>query len=174
MRQRIFLKLMAAGLLVVVVATVSLDFSVRRVWEASLRREIQRGLTQQTAQFALHLGNAIGNGPAAPAEKRPDLEDLARREAMAASARVTVIDRSGLVLADSEAEPARMENHATRPEFRAALAGKVRSDTRRSHTLGIEFLYVAAPVQGGAVRLAYPLAAVASAIAEVRRTLLLA
>ena len=51
-----------------------------------------------------------------------------------------------------------MENHAARPEFVAALSGKLGSDIRDSRTLGIPFLYVAAPVPGGAVRMAYPLA----------------
>ncbi len=43
--------------------------------------------------------------------------------------------------------------------------------SRRSHTLGIDFLYVAAPVAGGAVRLAYPLSVVEAQTALVRRAL---
>jgi two-component system phosphate regulon sensor histidine kinase PhoR len=66
-----------------------------------------------------------------------------------------------------------MENHAHRKEFVAALRGSVGSETRRSHTLGIPFLYVAAPVSGGAVRLAYPLSEVQATTARVRRTLLM-
>jgi two-component system, OmpR family, phosphate regulon sensor histidine kinase PhoR len=42
---------------------------------------------------------------------------------------------------------------------------------RRSHTLGIPFLYVAAPISGGAVRLAYPLSDVEAATHDVNRTL---
>jgi two-component system, OmpR family, phosphate regulon sensor histidine kinase PhoR len=82
-----------------------------------------------------------------------------------------VISQTGIVLADTEANPEEMENHSTRPEFLAALNHEIGSNTRRSHTLGIEFLYVAAPIQGGAVRLAYPLAEIASATAEVDRML---
>src|SRR5947207_8721407 len=67
-----------------------------------------------------------------------------------------------------------MENHATRPEFKAALAGHIGSDLRRSHTVGIEFLYVAAPITGGAVRLAYPLSTIAATTAQVRRQILYA
>ena len=51
----------------------------------------------------------------------------------------------------------------TRQEFVAALAGNIGVDERRSHTIGIPFLYVAAPVSGGAVRLAYPLVDVEAA-----------
>jgi two-component system phosphate regulon sensor histidine kinase PhoR len=61
------------------------------------------------------------------------------------------------VLADSEAEASTMENHSSRKEFIAALGGKLGVDERKSQSLGVPYLYVAAPVSGGAVRLAYPL-----------------
>jgi two-component system phosphate regulon sensor histidine kinase PhoR len=67
-----------------------------------------------------------------------------------------------------------MENHARRKEFVAALQGNVGSDERRSYTLGVPFLYVAAPVSGGAVRFAYPLSDVEATTKRVRHTLLLA
>src|SRR5260370_2670196 len=65
-----------------------------------------------------------------------------------------------------------MENHATRPEFIAALKGETGSNVRTSHTLGIDFLYVAAPIPGGAVRLAYPLATVQEGMAQVQKRVL--
>ena len=65
-----------------------------------------------------------------------------------------------------------MENHATRKEFVAALSGKTGENERRSATLGIPFLYVATPIPGGAVRLAYPLSDVAAVQAQVRHHLL--
>ena len=92
--------------------------------------------------------------------------------ARAAGARVTVIDSAGNVLADSEADPAKMENHATRPEFVSALQGQVGSSTRLSHTIGTELLYVAAPIPGGAVRMAYPLSAIRQANRRISRDLL--
>ena len=76
------------------------------------------------------------------------------------SLRVTVIARDGRVLADSRADTSHMENHATRPEVAAALAGRTGFATRRSETVGVEFLYCAVPLErsGAAVlRLAEPL-----------------
>src|SRR4029077_15683310 len=81
------------------------------------------------------------------------------------------IDASGKVLADSESDPAQMENHARRVEFAAALAGQTGENERRSATLGIPFLYVAAPISGGAVRLAYPLSDIEAVQTQVRRKL---
>lgn len=162
MRTRIFVKLVAAAALIIAVATLTLDFAVRRSWEASLRRQIAIALTQKVMMFAHHVADA----------SKPNLPQDVAAEAQAANARATVIDRNGKVLADSEAQPEEMENHATRPEFIQALQGRIGSNIRRSHTLGIEFLYVAAPINGGAVRLAYPLAEIRQTISEVRRTLL--
>ena len=74
------------------------------------------------------------------------LADIAAQEGQAAGARVTIIDATGKVMADSEANSASMENHAKRPEFVEALSGKIGINERRSATIGIPFLYVAVPV----------------------------
>jgi two-component system phosphate regulon sensor histidine kinase PhoR len=173
-RNRIFLKLMAAFALVIAAATVTLDVSIRHAWEGSLRQEIERNLRNKTQMLANRV-NSVRELPAPNQTSAPQQswQDIALQEAQAASARATIIDAHGKVLADSEADAAAMENHAARPEFVAALKGEVGTDTRRSRTVGIPFLYVAAPVAGGAVRLAYPLSSVAVVLARVRRTLLL-
>ncbi len=164
MRRSVFLKLLAAFVLVIATATATLDVAIRRAWEDSLRHEIERAMVQKTRLFALRVET----------DRSRPLQQLVNEEAAAGDARATVIDRSGKVLADSEANPERMENHATRPEFITAFQGGIGMATRWSHTLGISFLYVAAPVPGGAVRMAYPLASVQQATATVRRTLLIA
>jgi len=162
-RNRIFFKLLAAFALVIAAATVTLDFSIRRAWESSLRQEIERNLRQKTLMFA----NRVNSD-----RSQHSLRDMVAQEGQAAGARATIIDVQGKVLADSEADAASMENHARRPEFVAALKGEIGTDTRRSRTVGVPFLYVAVPVAGGAVRLAYPLSDVEAAIVHVRHTLL--
>lgn len=162
MRVRVFAKLMLAFLVVIAATAVVLDYGITRVWEHSLRQEITRSLTEKTRLFALSVQNAL------PA----DLQSLATQHAQAASARTTVIDRSGKVLADSEANPAQMENHADRPEFAAALRGETGAATRFSQTVRTDFLYIAVPVREGAVRLAYPLSSVEQSTAAIRRNLL--
>jgi two-component system, OmpR family, phosphate regulon sensor histidine kinase PhoR len=155
--------MLAASAIVVVVAAITMDVTIRRVWESSLRDEIQRGLTARTRLFANRI----------EIDHQHSLQDIASQEALAAGARATIIDPTGQVLADSEANPNSMENHRTRKEFQAALNGNIGVDERRSHTIGIPFLYVAAPISGGAVRLAYPLSDVEAASRRVHRALLL-
>jgi two-component system phosphate regulon sensor histidine kinase PhoR len=65
--------------------------------------------------------------------------------------RVTVIRTDGVVLADSEHDPATMENHARRPEVRAARSGTVGVASRTSETVGRPFRYVALPPENGLI-----------------------
>jgi two-component system phosphate regulon sensor histidine kinase PhoR len=160
-KNRIFFKLLAVFLIVIAVTAAILDVMIGGAWESSLRTEINRNLTQKTVLFAHRVET----------DRTHSLSEIAAQESLAAEARATVIDASGKVLADSESNPANMENHATRKEFAAAIAGNVGEDTRRSATLGIPFLYVAVPVSGGAVRLAYPLSDVEAVQAQVNRRL---
>jgi two-component system, OmpR family, phosphate regulon sensor histidine kinase PhoR len=163
-RNRIFFKLMAAFLVVILAAAVTFDVMIGGAWQASLRTEIERNLTQKTQL----LGHRVET------DRTHSLADIAAQEGQSAGARVTIIDPTGKVLADSEANPVSMENHATRPEFVAALAGKIGVNERRSATIGIPFLYIAVPVSGGVVRLAYPLSDVEAVAAQVRHRLALA
>jgi len=161
-RSRIFLKLFFAALLIIAVCTLTLDVLIRHAWEGMLRSEIETSLREKTQMFASRLESSP------PAT----LSDITMQAARAADARVTVIDSSGKVLADSDADPAKMENHATRPEFIAALQGHAGSSTRLSRTLGTELLYVAVPIPGGAVRMAYPLSSIQQANRRIRRELI--
>jgi two-component system, OmpR family, phosphate regulon sensor histidine kinase PhoR len=163
-KNRIFFKLVFVFALVIAAATLSLDVAITHAWESSLRQQIEGNLRQKTAMFALRVA-------AAPLSST-DLKQLARGIAEASGARATVIDSQGQVLADSDATPEKMENHSRRPEFQAALGGQAGMDTRTSHTLGVDFLYIAQPVPGGAVRLAVPLRAIAEANRKVWRSLI--
>jgi len=146
LRSRIFVKLMFVFLLVIGVTAITLQLTVHRVWERTLREQIERNLQQKTLMFAYRV----------EADRQHSLSDIAAQEGQAAGARATVIDPTGKVLADSETDPSTMENQSNRREFVSALGGKLGVDERNSQALGVPFLFVAAPVSGGAVRLAYP------------------
>ena len=134
-------------LLVIGATAITLQQSVHRVWERTLREQIKLNLKQKTLMFAHRVET----------DRQYSLAVITSQEGQAAGARATVIDPTGKVLADSEADPSTMENHAHRKEFVTALGGEVGIDERNSQTVNIPFVYVAAPVSGGAVRLAYPL-----------------
>ncbi|MHB8108672.1 MAG: sensor histidine kinase, partial [Syntrophorhabdaceae bacterium] len=61
--------------------------------------------------------------------------------------RISLIDPDGKVIADSQEDPKKMENHRTRTEIAEAFEGRTGVYLRFSDTLGQEMLYVAIPVQ---------------------------
>lgn len=81
----------------------------------------------------------------------------------AGSIRLTIIADNGMVLVDSSAAPASMENHASRPEVAGALHGTPTWAVRISATTGIRTLYAAVPMKAdnsaiqSVLRLALPL-----------------
>jgi two-component system, OmpR family, phosphate regulon sensor histidine kinase PhoR len=161
-RNRIFLKAMGAFVAVIAAATLTLDISIRHTWENALRTDIERILAQNAQGFALRVQN----------DQQHSLQQMATEEARITETRVTIIARDGVVLADSEADPKTMENHAGRPEVADALSGKTGSYTRLSHTVGVEFLYLAVPSGDKIVRLAYPLSSIRQHIADIRSNLM--
>lgn len=109
-----------------------------------------------------------------------EVQAFAARAARPTEARVTVILPDGRVAGDSEvalADLRGVENHAGRPEVRAALAGRIGTDVRRSATINAPLLYVAMPIEDGgrvigALRLALPLAVVTASYATLHGVML--
>ena len=162
MTKRIFLKLILTLIGLLIVAALGVDYFVTRSAEANLRRGLEDGLKEQA-----RLAVAVLRGR--PAESNPEVVD---EIAEAVGARLTLIRPDGVVVVDSEADPATMENHSTRPEFVEALAGGVGVSTRLSSTVGAEFLYVAIPSEDGALRLALPLSEIRTQTREIRGRIL--
>ena len=73
--------------------------------------------------------------------------------------RITVVDYSGKVLIDTEANVDQLENHLYRPEIQEALESGEGVNIRRSDTLGKDLMYVAVSVPQieRFIRLAMPL-----------------
>ena len=164
MNGRAFLRSLFAFALLIAAGTAILFFSLDSYWRATLTQEAERDLRQKTAMFAQRV----------EAEGQHALLDVTSQQGQAAGARATVIDVNGNVLADSEAAPTSMDNVSARPEFAAALHGQVGISTRSGNRVTVPILFVAVPIQGGAVRLAYPLADIEASIDKLHRQLWLA
>lgn len=105
------------------------------------------------------------------------LNSFVQRLGRGSTVRVTVIAPDGIVRADSSHDPARLDNHAGRPEVRAALAGTIGRAVRRSDTEQRELIYLAVPVREderllGVVRVATPLSTVNAGLREIAFTVL--
>ena len=171
LRSRIALKLTLTLVGFVAVSTLVAGLYLSRGLERVAVEAVEARLA--TAARVLHdeARAALRTGATQP---------FAERVARPAVARVTLIAPDGRVLADSERtleSLASMENHAARPEVRAALAGGMGRDVRRSATLGAPLIYVAVPVsEAGRIvavlRLAAPVEAATPAYESLRAVML--
>jgi len=105
------------------------------------------------------------------------LRDLERWRG-ALHGRVTLIDTSGAVLADTERNPSAMDNHLSRPEVQEALSSGEGEAVRYSRTTNTYSLYFArrVPVESGraaVIRSSYTLDYLSSLTREIRNRFLL-
>ena len=150
---------LVVGTLLVLLLTVTL-----LVWtaERSLRRDLEADIAQSLGREARLVGQAL------PADSLR-WGAAVRALAVESEHRITLIDRTGRVRADSDVRPGLLpdvENHAGRPEVREALAERTGSAIRRSATVGRSLLYVAIPGGPGVIRVA---AGLSQVDATVRR-----
>jgi hypothetical protein len=125
-----FARRLLLGVLLVLVVTVA---TLVIIAERTLRRDLEGDIAQGLAHEARLVRAAL------PADSLT-WQDAARRFGQETGHRITVIDRSGRVRADSDFPPGPLpptiENHAGRAEIRAALATGTGSAVRHSVTVG--------------------------------------
>jgi two-component system phosphate regulon sensor histidine kinase PhoR len=140
MKRSIFFKIFAGYIAVAIVLTVLiLGLSFR-----AIRSSYVSALTDDLVGMGTVLNTRLQ--PFIEKNDRAGLDAYVKDIDVRIHRRITVIDAAGTVIADSEYDTARMENHAGRPEVQRALAGSVGSAIRPSPTLGETMLYVALPL----------------------------
>jgi two-component system phosphate regulon sensor histidine kinase PhoR len=139
-------RLVAGSVLILALAILILLW----VAERSLRRDLQGDIAVTLEREGRLVREAL------PADTT-EWQSAVRRLSAQTGHRITLIGRDGWVRADSDFPPGPLppiENHAQRPEVRAALAGQTGVASRKSETVGRLMLYVALPGGPGAVRVA--------------------
>jgi two-component system phosphate regulon sensor histidine kinase PhoR len=160
-------KLMLSYLLLILLLSGSYYLSFDRGAQTYFLDESRENLISQT-RLARLLAEQEG-------ETMPP-QQLAQRIGSAIKARVTLIDRTGLVTGDSDlsrGELTHLENHLKRPEVVQAMRGGIGSSQRYSETLKTDMLYTALGYQSashsGFIRLALPLEHFSDATAALHR-----
>ncbi len=161
-RKRLVWQLFPFFLLVTLLTLLAVTWYATWSWRQFYLKGTARDLEARARLVEAQLGGKL-------ALDSSRLDKLCKDLGKLTSTRLTVILPSGLVLGDSEKDPARMDNHGDRPEFQEAMKGKVGVISRYSFTLGQSMLYVAIPLkdQGrvvGVVRAALPMTAIDQAL----------
>lgn len=153
-------RLVVGTVVILILAVLTLLWGAERSLRRDLEGDIARGLESE----ARLIREAV---PADSLGWDVAVHRLARQNAH----RISLIDRTGRVRADSDFPagplPA-IENHAGRPEVRAAFARGLGVATRRSETVGRMLMYVAVPGGPGIIRVATDLAQVDQTIGRAQ------
>jgi len=147
MKKSLFAKSLGGYLLIIILLSVLiLFFSFRTIREYYIE-----SLTGDLTHLCYTLETRITS---LVAEKRfPEIDAFVKDLGKHIKTRITVIDPSGIVVADSEKNPRDMEKHNLRAEIIQALQGEVGQAVRFSSTVQQEMLYVALPIKQKGVTL---------------------
>ena len=157
--QKLFLTYITVIAAVVAALTLGVGTLLRRHMTEMQAGDLRRELLLSRSLYESHAG------------VHPD--SVADWLGSVAVRRVTIIAPDGRVIGDSEVPDAglsALENHASRPEVRAALRGHMGRAVRLSTSVGNRELYMAVPASGGRViRLSVPLNEVYATVRRVQR-----
>ena len=133
-------------------------------------------LRTQLADQALLIGDS--SAPYFSGSQTQSLDALAKRLGEQIGARITIINKDGVVLGDSEEDPATMDNHSNRPEVIEAICQGTSSTIRYSSTLGYNMMYVAVPITSngavaGVARVALPLTQIDKSLQHINRVIII-
>jgi two-component system phosphate regulon sensor histidine kinase PhoR len=162
MRSRLSFKFSSFFIAVGLAATAAILWRIETRIDADLRQRIEAEMTAQARIIAMmHQG-----------------EVSARATALAGhtGTRLTLIDATGRVLADSGPRTEELDNHLDRSEMQQARLKGIGTAVRYSRTLKMEMLYLALPMTEGNkitgyVRLARPVAQTAGTVDRLKRLL---
>ncbi|MDA8098317.1 MAG: ATP-binding protein [Nitrospiraceae bacterium] len=163
MKQGIFRRIFLLYGIILVLALAGTELFIT----GAVRTNEVKALHDNLAAQAQLIGRGISFKPGAT------LDALCRELKAETAARVTIIDRDGVVLGDSDHDSRTMDNHRTRIEVQQALFSGTGMTIRHSDTLNADMLYVAQNIaQNGAprgiVRLSVSLREVDAAINRLR------
>ncbi|MFT6927601.1 MAG: two-component system phosphate regulon sensor histidine kinase PhoR [Psychromonas sp.] len=141
----------------------------RQTTENTLQ-EIHHSLSIR-AQFLAELSKSLR--PFSKQTSLPELNQTIVDLGKKTQSRLTIINESGTVLADSQKSPLTMDNHANRPEIIAAHQQRIVPTTRFSKTLGKNMVYLALPIiieqkVQGFVRVSLPLTIIDKKLMQLR------
>ncbi|MBI4578704.1 MAG: HAMP domain-containing protein, partial [Planctomycetes bacterium] len=139
---RLFWKLFLGSLLLTAAVLAVCAWLISRETESFTQAALVQHLRGQALLLREMVGERLDAAHAVELDRLA--KDIASRSPH--PVRITFILPDGLVLGDSQADPARMESHANRREVIAALKDGWGDEVHLSHTLSMDMRYVAARV----------------------------
>ena len=167
-KKHLFWQLYTSSFLIIFLALFAFTFLISSSFKNILLTQVSEDLVARASLLHEETLQRIGGGTEQGLDSH--IDDLGKRSAT----RITVILPDGRVIADSEHDPASMNNHRERPEIRHALEkGEAGTSTRFSATLTQNLTSAAVPLQeqdriAGVLRTAVPVYQVEESIADLQ------
>lgn len=171
-RRGLLFQVFVAHALIAVGSLAAVALYARSAIRPFYREQMRDQLEAEARLVADRLEPMLRDGR--PAE---EIDAVVKHLGRVSGARLTLILPRGKVVADSEEDPARMDDHATRPEIAAAMRDmQPRMSTRTSDTLRTELMYVAVPLASegrllAVVRAAVPATRLDEGLRSLQRSL---
>ena len=171
MKNRIVLKFFGAFAALILIVVFVLNFFV----SLRLHEHFEQKISAELKSNAVLVGDILqtdlieGNSE--------EIQQKTGKLADKLDLRITVVEKGGRVLGDSEQQPSLMMNHSDRLEIAEAIENGFGQSTRFSDTLGLDMKYVTVRVDRGGrilgiVRFALPLSRVQPEIRSIYRIVL--
>jgi two-component system, OmpR family, phosphate regulon sensor histidine kinase PhoR len=156
LKRKLIWQLFPSYVIVIVLAvtavTLFMTYSMKKFYLAETSSELKARASLIKDRFANaeFLANAAS------------VDSLSKYLGQESLSRITIILPSGVVIGDTDEDPAKMENHLNRPEIQQALVGQMGTSERYSHTRHEMMLYSALPINSGeqiigVIRIAVPI-----------------
>lgn len=171
--RRLFWRIFPSYVLLTVAVLLAVAFYAKQTLDEFYRQYAYADLETAARLFGTTVTPGRLQSPA-------ELDRLAKQLGQENALRLTVVNPAGQVIADSEEDPRRMDNHADRPEIARAIREQVPGRSSRiSATLKAELVYTAVPVLhdgklAAVVRASRSATAIGEATASLQRRILLA
>lgn len=167
---RLFWQIYPAIVFTTVISLIAVVWFISESGRTFYLSQLEEGLQRRAQLIELTIA-AAATGP----DDR--LQSFVRQAGRKGSTRITLVDINGVVLADSNEDHTKMDNHANRPELQKALAGQQGSSIRFSRTVGQNMLYVAIPIQlnngkQAALRLSVPTTTYEEKLTSIRNKII--
>lgn len=153
--------------------TITLILFLFTIFIISELKKYDESLTEERLFTTANLLCEVLKTPIAEG-KREEIKSLVPELGKKIGVRITIIARDGVVIGDSEHDPATMENHAERPEVIEAVSKGVGKSKRYSITIKKDLFYVAVPLKDkrgeaeAIVRTALPLGFIEKAFSSIK------
>ena len=170
-KRRLFFQIFPSFLLIILIIIIALSWYVSSSFRSFYLDETSSKLEARANLVREYLlkKNLLNS---------EDLNIECRHLADLSNTRITVVSKTGKVLADSDENPYLMDRHSDRLEIIEALNGRTGTSVRYSYTLNQDMMYLAIPVFENdvivaVVRLSFPLTFIEDTLWQIQERIII-